>query len=198
MALPGFSQATLFRISDVDLVPFDPFVFLKGDKDSLVASLGVLLSQKPYLAGRPALAIDILTSFARYPSAVWFGVQNEVDLFVSTNLDGAQMRASQFLRRFFWKMKQNKQTFSEKARFSYGFLIFFGRFSKRIEVWFVSFGRSLPPKIHQNSGSGVWSVRHSKGGGWMRTCAGDELKSCTLQLDSKITGFRISAMNLYG
>ena len=73
MALAGFSQATIFRRSDVDLVPFDPFVFLKGTRiyqDSLVESLlGVLLSRKPYLAGGPAFAIDILTSFARYPFA---------------------------------------------------------------------------------------------------------------------------------
>ena len=35
---------------------------LERDQDSLVASLGVLLSQKPSLAGCPFLAIDILTS----------------------------------------------------------------------------------------------------------------------------------------
>ena len=38
---------------------------LERDQDSLVASLGVLLSQKPYLAGGPTPAIvllDILTS----------------------------------------------------------------------------------------------------------------------------------------
>ena len=58
--------------SGVDLVlyhlhPFGPCIFLKGTRMTRKSCslTRVLLSQKPSLAGRPALAIDILASFGK-------------------------------------------------------------------------------------------------------------------------------------